>query len=129
MNAPTCTCSSKSSVSKNLGKLSVAGALIASLGICAACCLLPFSLIALGVGSAWVSSMEALTPYKWVLASATAALLGFGFYAAYIRPRRCAAGSSCNSCKSSRTTRIALWVATALAISGFAFEFVGPMVH
>ena len=129
MSAPSCSCSiNKSGASMNLTKLSIAGGLLTSLGICAACCLLPVALIALGVSSAWAGSLESLAPYKWILVVATLALLGYGFYSAYLRPRRCAAGPNCASCGSSRSTRVILWVGIILAVAGFAFEYIEPML-
>ena len=68
-----------------------AGDILASLGVCAACCLLPLALLSVGVAGAWVITTDALAPYKWVLIALTAALLDYGFYAVYFRPKsRCA---------------------------------------
>jgi mercuric ion transport protein len=104
-------------------KWSVGGGLLASLSLCAACCLLPMVLIGLGAGGAWISSLGALAPYKWLFIALTAALLGYGFYAAYWKPkRRCAAGASCPTCGTSTSLRVVLWAATILAIAGIAFE-------
>ena len=119
--APSCGCSSKPR--NRLLKWSVGGGLLASLGLCAACCLLPMVLIGVGAGGAWISSLDSLAPYKWLFIAATAALLGYGFYAAYWKPRRhCAAGASCPSCGTSRSLRIVLWAATIIAIAGVIFE-------
>lgn len=119
--APSCSCAPKPR--NRLPKWSVGGGLLASLGLCAACCLLPMALIGLGAGGAWISAMDSMAPYKWLFIAATAALLGYGFYAAYWKPkRRCAAGASCPSCGASRSLRIVLWAATFIAIAGVVFE-------
>jgi mercuric ion transport protein len=80
-------------------------------------------LIGVGAGGAWISSLDSLAPYKWLFIAATTALLGYGFYAAYWKPKsRCAAGVSCPSCGTSRSLRIVLWAATIIAIAGVIFE-------
>jgi len=119
--APSCKCAAKPR-NRLLG-WSIGGGLLASLGLCAACCLLPMVLIGLGAGGAWISAMDSLARYKWLFVIATAALLGYGFYAAYWKPkRRCAAGASCPTCGSSKTLRVVLWAATIFAFAGLIFE-------
>jgi mercuric ion transport protein len=113
--------------SKRTIRWTTAGSLLAALGVCAACCLLPFALLSVGVAGAWVSTLDALTPYKWMFIGLTAALLGYGFYAVYWRPRRtCAAGTACEVCGSGRSVRAGLWIATILAIGGIVFEQIEP---
>ena len=91
--APPCKCAAKPR-NRLLG-WSVGSGLLASLGLCAACCLLPMVLVGLGAGGAWIGAMDSLARYKWPFIIATAALLGYGFYAVYWKPkRRCAAGAS-----------------------------------
>lgn len=118
--APSCSCSVKPRYQSL--KWVVGGGLLASLGLCAACCLLPMVLVGLGASGAWVSTLDSLAPHKWLFIAATAALLGYGFYAAYWKPKRsCKAGASCPSCGSSRSLRIVLWAATIFAIAGAVF--------
>jgi hypothetical protein len=58
-----------------------------------------------------------------------AALLGYGFYGVYFRPKpRCAAGTECEMRGSGRSARVGLWIATILAISGLVFEHFEPML-
>jgi mercuric ion transport protein len=93
------------------------------------CCLLPFALLSLGVAGAWVSTLDALAPYKWVFIALTAALLGYGFYAVYSRSKpRCAAGAECEPRVSDRSGRVGLWIATILTISGLVFEHFEPVL-
>ncbi len=82
----TCSCSSNKAAG-----WTATGGVLASLGICSACCLLPAVLVSLGVGGAWASHLEALAPYKWIFVGATVALIAYGIYLAYLRPRRCTA--------------------------------------
>jgi mercuric ion transport protein len=90
---------------------------------------LPFALLSVGVAGAWVSTLDALAPYKWVFITLTAALLGYGFYAVYFRPKpRCAAGTECQTRVSGRSARVGLWIATILALGGLVFEHFEPML-
>jgi mercuric ion transport protein len=123
--ARQCSCGKSADGSMRVVKWTTAGGVFAALGVCAACCLLPFALLSIGVAGAWVSTLDALAPYKWIFIGLTAALLGYGFYAVYWKPRRtCAAGAACKACGSSRSVRVVLWVATVLAIAGIVFEQV-----
>jgi mercuric ion transport protein len=122
-----CSCGKSPNGTKRAVKLTTAGGLLAAVGVCAACCLLPFTLLSVGVAGAWVSTLDAMAPYKWIFIGLTAALLGYGFYAAYWKPRRtCAAGAACEMCGTSRPVRVGLWIATILAIGGIVFEQVEP---
>ncbi len=124
-----CSCGQAARGSKRAIKWTTAGGLLAALGVCAACCLLPFALLSVGVATAWVSALDALAPYKWVFIALTAALLGYGFYVAYWKPRRtCAAGAACGVCGTGRSVRVCLWIATILAIGGIVFEQVEPLL-
>ncbi len=78
-----------------IAKWTTAGGILAALGICAACCLLPFILVGAGVAGAWIATLDALVSYKWYFVVATVGLLGYGFYVAYRKPKTgCAGGSS-----------------------------------
>lgn len=121
--ASKCGCSGPTNGSKHVIRWTTAGGLLAALGVCAACCLLPFTLLSVGIAGAWVSTLDALAPYKWIFVGLTVGLLGYGFYAVYWKPRRtCSAGASCGVCGTSRSVRIGLWIATILAIGGIVFE-------
>ncbi len=122
-----CSCSSSTARNNRLVKWTTAGGLFAALGVCAACCLLPFVLLRLGLAGAWIGTLDGLARYKWGFISLAAVLLGYGFYAVYWRPRRCSAGADCTARATGRSVRIGLWLATVLAIGGVAFEQVEPM--
>jgi mercuric ion transport protein len=124
---PTCGCASPPNASRGKVRLATIGAVLASLGICAASCLLPAVLIGAGVAGSFVAALDSLAPYKWIFIAITAMLLGYGFYTVYWKPRKtCAAGASCETCASGRSVRIALWLGTALAISGIGYGYMEP---
>ena len=97
-------------------KTAVAAVLAA--GVASACCIGPVALVLLGAG-AFGASLSALEVYRPVMLGLTAALLGGAFYVAY-RPM-----SDSDKCSpASRTrTRIAIWLAAALAVALVAFPY------
>ena len=125
--AAQCNCTRSGNSSNRAVKWTTVGGVLAAFGVCAACCLLPFSLLSVGVAGAWVSAMDSLAPYKWIFISLTVALLGYGFYIVYWKRRSsCAAGSACKACGTSRSVRVGLWIATILAVGGIVFEQIEP---
>jgi mercuric ion transport protein len=122
-------CGTSQDAGRRLARWTTAGGMLAALGICAACCLLPFVLLTVGVAGAWVSALDSLAPYKWIFIAVTVALLGYGLYFVYWKAKpTCAAGSDCKTCRSTRSMRVMLWVAVVLAMSGLVFERIEPML-
>lgn len=106
-------------------KWTTAGSVLAALGVCASCCLLPFTLAALGAGGAWLGGLEAIAPYKPIFVTIAMVLLAYGFYAVYWKPRHaCTAGPSCTTCRPGRSVQIGLWVATVLVASSVVFDYL-----
>jgi mercuric ion transport protein len=57
----------------------------------------------------------------------TAALLGYGFYIVYFKPKKtCAAGAARENCRSGRSVRVALRLGTVFALSGIAYGYLEP---
>ena len=92
---------------------------VVAAGVASACCIGPVAFVLLGAGT-FGASLAALEPYRPVLLTSTALLLGGGFYVAY-RPT----SSDCDTCSpASRTrTRIAIWLAAALATALVTFPY------
>lgn len=99
--------------------LVAAGAVLAALGA-SLCCILPVAVAVAGVGSAALGAkLEPLRPW---LAGVTVLLLGFAFYRAY-RPVRCSPEEACAVAAGRRRTRIALWIASLVAVAVIAFPY------
>lgn len=102
----------------------ILGALAAS-----SCCIAPLVLFGLGIGGAWIGNLTALAPYKPLFVAATAGVLGYGFYLVYWKPRQaCADDAACARPISNWLVQLALWIATALVIAAFAFDYVAPLL-
>ena len=106
--------------------LSVGGTL-AALGA-ASCCVVPFTLVMLGVSGAWIGNLTALATYQPIFAAVAFGFLGTGFYLVYRKPRiACAEGSYCAAPRSGRTAKIGLWTATVLVVIALGFPKLAPL--
>ncbi|NJO35332.1 MAG: mercury transporter MerT [Rhodospirillales bacterium] len=101
---------------------SILGALAAS-----SCCVLPLVLFSLGISGAWIANFTALAPYKPYFAAGTLALLGYGYYLVYVRPRQACADGSCARPLPNRFVKSSLWIGTALVAAAVAFDYVAPL--
>jgi len=120
---PPSRCGAAAPGSLKAARWATVGGALAALGLCAACCVLPAVLIALGIGGTWIGSLDSLVRYKWLLVAMSAALLAYAFYVVYMRPKpRCAAGPSCTSCAASTSMRWWLWGAVFLASASLFIE-------
>jgi mercuric ion transport protein len=102
---------------------SVLGALAAS-----ACSILPLALFSLGISCAWITSFTALAPYKAYFGAATMALLGYGYYLVYVKPRHARADGSRARPLPSRLVKPSLWIATILVVAALSFDYVAPLL-
>lgn len=100
----------------------ILGALAAS-----SCCIVPLGLFSVGIGGAWIGNLTAVAPYKPLFVVLTAAIIGYGFYLVYWKPRRvCADETACARPLPDRFVRLGLWIATVLVAAAFAFDYVAP---
>src|SRR5262249_38901751 len=99
------------------------GALAAS-----ACCILPLVLVTVGISGAWIGHLTALAPYKPYFAGGTLALLGYGYYLVYVRPKQACADGSCPRPPPGRIVKLSLWIATALVVAALALGYVAPLL-
>jgi mercuric ion transport protein len=104
--------------------LASGGVLGATLGM--SCCILPFALVSLGLGGAWLSWLTALAPYEPIILAATVALLGVGFWRIYgpAAQAQCAADGACATHRASVGTKLALWLAAALVAATFGINLI-----
>lgn len=111
----SCRCASPAGTAQGLTKWSTLAGLLCSIAVCAACCLLPFVLISIGIAGPWVSGLPAFARYKWPLILLTVALLGYGFRT--------------TNWRRDRAMRVGLWIATILAVCAIVFEQIEPLTH
>ena len=53
-----------------------------------ACCTIPLALVSLGVGGAWIGSLTALAPYRWIFVTLAVGALGYAGYNEWQLSRR-----------------------------------------
>ena len=104
------------------------GSVLAGIGT-TTCCVIPFTLVSLGAGGAWLSNLTALAPYQPYFLTAALALLAAGFWRVYRRPQAaCADGIYCAKPTSDRIAKIGLWTGVALVVAALAFNTVVPLL-
>lgn len=109
-------------------RLVAAGGILGALAA-SSCCIVPLVLFSLGIGGAWIGNLTALAPYKPFFVAGTTGLLGYGFYLVYWKPRRaCADAAACARPIPSRIVQLALWIATVIVVSAFAFDYIAPLL-
>jgi len=101
----------------------IVGAVAAS-----SCCILPLVLFSLGISGAWIANFTALAPFKPYFAAGTIALLGYGYYLVYVRPKQACADGSCARPLPNRLVKSSLWIATVLVAAARAFDTVAPLL-
>jgi len=102
---------------RGLLALSALGAALAS-----ACCILPFILVILGLGGAWLASLHALYPYRWLFIGAAAVALFFAWRCLYRPQTDCAEDEVCAVPVVRRAYWVLFWVIAGLV----ALSAVGP---
>ncbi|MEK7246525.1 MAG: mercuric transporter MerT family protein, partial [Pseudomonadota bacterium] len=104
------------------------GGVLAGIGT-TTCCVIPFTLVSLGAGGAWLSNLTALAPYQPYFLTAALALLAAGFWRVYRRPQAaCADGTYCAKPDSDRIAKIGLWTGVILVVAALAFNTVVPLL-
>jgi mercuric ion transport protein len=104
------------------------GGILGALAL-SSCCILPLILFSVGLGGAWVGNLTALAPYKPLFATATAGLIGYGFYLAYRKPKQvCPSDGACAQHLPNRLVKLGLWTAAILATIAFAYDYVALLL-
>ncbi|MEQ1613004.1 MAG: mercuric transporter MerT family protein [Hyphomicrobiaceae bacterium] len=108
-------------------RLIAAGGILGALAA-SSCCILPLVLFSLGISGAWISNFTALAPYKPYFAAATLALLSYGYYLVYVKPKQACADGSCERPLPNRLVKSSLWIATVLVVAALAFDYIAPLL-
>ncbi|WP_103021224.1 mercuric transporter MerT family protein [Salinibacter altiplanensis] len=86
------------------------GAALGAAVAASACCTIPLALVSLGVGGAWIGSLTALAPYRWIFVTGAVAALGYAGYNEWQLSRR--PDCDCETMFSSAARRSLLGVGT-----------------
>ena len=80
-----------------------------------ACCTIPLALVSLGIGGAWIGSLTALAPYRWIFVTLAVGALGYAGYNEWQLSRR--PDCDCETVFSSTTRRSLLGVGTLAVLA------------
>lgn len=80
-----------------------------------ACCVLPLTLVSVGLGGAWVSQLRALERFAPVFIGVAVVAFAYAFYRLYLKPAPCAPRAQCAPPASRRRQRIAFWATLVTA--------------
>lgn len=108
-------------------RLIAAGGILGALAA-SSCCILPLVLFSLGISGAWIANFTALAPFKPYFAAGTLALLGYGYYLVYVKPKQACADGSCARPLPNRLVKSSLWIATVLVVVALAFDYIAPLL-
>ena len=97
---------------KGLFRLGLVGAIVSGF-LASACCIGPLLVVFLGISGAGV--LMQFEPYRHYFTVLMFLFIGLGFYLTYRRPRA-TEGSVCCTTAGRKTQKIALWIATILAL-------------
>ncbi len=108
----------------------LAGGALIGAGLASACCIAPLLLVSLGISGAWIANLTALEPYKPYVGGVTLALIGYGFWHVYFKPKpACEEGSYCSRPGSARTTKTVLWLGLAIVILALTIDWWAPWLY
>src|SRR5947209_742783 len=103
-----------------------AGGLLAAIAACT-CCVLPLSLTALGLGGAWLSTLNAVAAYELFFRIAAIGLLATGFWLVYAPARPALQANACPAAPSQRITKVLLWTGAAVMATVLLARWWMPM--
>lgn len=86
-----------------------------------ACCIGPFIVVVLGIGTATAfSKFEAYRPYFMLI---TIVIWGVAFYKLYLKPDDCKEGDICSMPQFKQKQRLLFWIATVLIVGIVTFPY------
>ena len=129
VDRPTKTAGTAGSGPERVAPVLAVGGLLGAL-LASSCCLLPVTLVSLGLGGAWLGLLAPLVPWQpWFVGLAVVSL-ALGFWLAYRPAPACAADGSCSSPRSRTLARAVLWAGAVLLVAAITFEpLVLPLVR
>jgi mercuric ion transport protein len=108
-------------------RLIAVGGILGSV-LASSCCILPLVLFSVGISGAWIGNLTALAPYQPYFAAGTLALLGYGYYLVYVKPKQACADGSCARQLPNRLVTFTWWITTVLIVAALAFDYMAPLL-
>lgn len=125
-DTPALTRSAAAGKNADRGLLAVGGL---GAAIASACCILPFVLVVMGLGGAWLAKLHALYPYRWLFIGAAVLALFFAWRRLYRPQTECAEGEACAVPEVKLAYRVLFWtIAGLVALSAVAPYLLGALL-
>ncbi len=103
---------------------SIVTATLAAIGA-SLCCLGPVVLLSLGVGGSWMSSLNALEPYRPIFIGITVIFLFLAFRKLYLLPAKC---DTCTNDSALKKQRIIFWIVALIVVALVTFPYYGLLL-
>lgn len=94
-----------------------------------ACCVVPFVLVSVGLGGAWLANLQLLEPYRPAFIAIALAALGFAGWRIFLRPAACKPGEVCALPRTRRIYKIGFWIVAALLAAMVSFPYLAPLFY
>lgn len=104
------------------------GGVLATVGA-SLCCVVPLVFVSLGIGGAWLASLQWFEPYRPYFIAATLVFLALGFYALYLKPARCNPGEACADPRVRRRQRTIFWSVTFFLLVLIVIPWFAPLFY
>src|SRR5260221_14303077 len=88
-----------------------------------ACCVVPFVLVSIGMGGAWLANLQLLEPYRLVFIGIAIVALGFAWKRIYRPAQACEPGPACVVPKVKRANKIGIWMVAVLFLVVLTYPY------
>jgi mercuric ion transport protein len=93
------------------------------------CCVVPWVLLSLGLGGAWLARLTAFEPLRPIFLGLTLFFVGMAFRKRYPNPTVCGPGRGCADDASIRRQRLVFWAVAIPLLGLVAFPWIVPMFY
>jgi mercuric ion transport protein len=94
-----------------------------------ACCVIPFVLVSIGIGGAWLAGLQVLEPYRPMFIAIALVALGFAWKRIYRPTQTCEPGAACAVPRVKRGYKIGFWLVSALFLVMLTYPYYAPLLY
>lgn len=93
------------------------------------CCVVPLLLVSIGLGGAWLASLRAFEPYRWVFIGTALVALAFAWKPIFRPAAECKPGEICAIPRVRRGYQIGFWAVALLLLFMAVFPYFAPLFY
>ena len=94
-----------------------------------ACCVVPFVLVSIGLGGAWLANLQLLQPYRWVFIGVAVIALAFAWKRIYRPAVACEPGAVCSTPRVRRGYKIGFWSVVGFLLLMAGYPYYAPLLY